>query len=414
MMASVPQMRPRPSVAAGEAGAPAGAADADLFARLLAATPRGAGGEASLPDLATPEGGDAATPEEGASPEELVNLLAPPVQAAAPAPAPMPVSQVAPQPVPTEQPAVTSADPVPVSGQQAPTTPIDQVPPAAPAAAPLVPVAAKAGIDSKAPAVSAPVSPPPLRAPKAVKAEALAPVAAPEGETSVEVPAKPVPATAHAKSAEVRPEALPPRPVVGAERRQGPTPVKAAATRIVERAAAPVVETAQPSVTIAAPVLPMPQAQPLRAEASSDVPAPVPADAPELDLQTDAEWLDRLARDIARAGDGSAPLRFRLHPQTLGHLGVELAQTEQGTAIRLTAETEAARALIAEAQPRLLAEARAQGVRIAEAQVDLAGSGGRDGSDPRRNDEPKAASPRSHAAAADEREEPPETSDRFA
>jgi len=54
--------------------------------------------------------------------------------------------------------------------------------------------------------------------------------------------------------------------------------------------------------------------------------------------------------------------------------------------VRLTADTEAARTIIADARPQLVAEARAQGVRIAETHVDLgsgsqsqAGQGQRDG-----------------------------------
>lgn len=106
-----------------------------------------------------------------------------------------------------------------------------------------------------------------------------------------------------------------------------------------------------------------------------------------LDMSSDTEWLDRLARDIAQAGSRDTPLRFRLHPQTLGHLHVELQQGDHGTAVRLTVETEAARQLLADAQPRLAAEARAQGVRIAETHVDLTGSGREAPGDRRRQDE---------------------------
>jgi flagellar hook-length control protein FliK len=80
-------------------------------------------------------------------------------------------------------------------------------------------------------------------------------------------------------------------------------------------------------------------------------------------------------------------LRFRLNPETLGTLNVELSQGAQGASVRLTAETEAARAIIAEAQPRLIAEARAQGVRIAEAHVDLGGGGGASGQSRRHGEE---------------------------
>ena len=105
----------------------------------------------------------------------------------------------------------------------------------------------------------------------------------------------------------------------------------------------------------------------------------------QLDFAHEGEWLDQLAKDIARTG-GDGQLRFRLNPEHLGSLHVELTQGAAGASVRLTADTEAARTIIADARPQLIAEARAQGVRIAEAHVDLgsgsqsqAGQGQRDG-----------------------------------
>jgi flagellar hook-length control protein FliK len=93
----------------------------------------------------------------------------------------------------------------------------------------------------------------------------------------------------------------------------------------------------------------------------------------QLDLAHEGEWLDRLARDIARSSGTEGALRFRLNPEHLGTLHVQLTQGDAGASLRLTADSEAARAIIADAQPRLVAEARAQGVRIAETHVDLGG-----------------------------------------
>ena len=94
----------------------------------------------------------------------------------------------------------------------------------------------------------------------------------------------------------------------------------------------------------------------------------------QLDMAHEGEWLDQLARDISRStGSDGSPLRFRLNPENLGSLRVEISQDRNGAAVRLTTDTEAARAIIAEAQPRLVAEARAQGIRISEAHVDLGG-----------------------------------------
>jgi flagellar hook-length control protein FliK len=95
-----------------------------------------------------------------------------------------------------------------------------------------------------------------------------------------------------------------------------------------------------------------------------------------LDLARDTQWLDTLARDIARAAQSDNLLRFQLNPEHLGSLKVELLNGAHGTSVKLTADTEAARAILADAQPRLVAEARAQGLRISETQVDLSGHGG--------------------------------------
>jgi flagellar hook-length control protein FliK len=92
-----------------------------------------------------------------------------------------------------------------------------------------------------------------------------------------------------------------------------------------------------------------------------------------LDVARDGEWLDRLARDIAGFATENGRLRFQLNPEHLGTLRVELANGGEGTSVRFTADTDAARALIADAQPRLVAEAKAHGLKIAETHVDLGG-----------------------------------------
>lgn len=95
-----------------------------------------------------------------------------------------------------------------------------------------------------------------------------------------------------------------------------------------------------------------------------------------LDLAHDGAWLDRLARDIAASADKDGRMRFQLNPERLGSLHVEIAPGANGASVRFTAESEAARALIADAQPQLVAEARAQGMRIADTQVDLSNQNG--------------------------------------
>ncbi len=153
----------------------------------------------------------------------------------------------------------------------------------------------------------------------------------------------------------------------------------------------PPVVALQRTLTEALPAFAAPQAAPIEAApVSASAPAPLSAAdkaiEQQLDLAQESAWLDRLAKDIARTASGEGSLRFRLHPEHLGSLHVEMTQGAAGASVRMTAETEAARAIIADAQPRLVAEARAQGVRISEAHVDLgSGSGGGQpqGGDPR-------------------------------
>ncbi|WP_207791135.1 flagellar hook-length control protein FliK [Allosphingosinicella flava] len=110
-----------------------------------------------------------------------------------------------------------------------------------------------------------------------------------------------------------------------------------------------------------------------------------------LDLAKDSEWLDQLAKDIAQTSGKEGILRFRLNPETLGTLKVEVASSQAGMSVRMTADTETARAIVADAQPRLVSEARAQGVRIMETHVDL-GTGSQHGSsDARHHQEGEAA-----------------------
>ena len=93
----------------------------------------------------------------------------------------------------------------------------------------------------------------------------------------------------------------------------------------------------------------------------------------QVDLAKQGAWLDGIAHDIAATGDASSPLRFGVAPQHLGSVQVELLRSAEGAAVTLTASNEAGRAALADAKPQLLADARAQGLHIASAQVDVGG-----------------------------------------
>ena len=164
-----------------------------------------------------------------------------------------------------------------------------------------------------------------------------------------------------------------------------PIQVPAAPAAIQVAAPLPSAELPQPALSPAG-ALPAPAVSEKAAAVDGTSTADLAVER-KLDLTRDGQWLDRLARDIARAASDDSPLRFRLHPQTLGSLHVELQQGDRGTAVRMTVDTEAARQILTDAQPRLTAEARAQGVRIAETHVEMSSNGRHAPGDQRRQDE---------------------------
>lgn len=95
-----------------------------------------------------------------------------------------------------------------------------------------------------------------------------------------------------------------------------------------------------------------------------------------LNLRDDPAWVADLAREIVRAQGKQDDIRFRLMPQHLGRLDVSIRQGEDGLAVSVTAETAAAQAIIAAAQPRLSDELRSQGVKLAGGEPGLAQHGG--------------------------------------
>lgn len=90
-----------------------------------------------------------------------------------------------------------------------------------------------------------------------------------------------------------------------------------------------------------------------------------------LSIARNGAWLDRLARDIATTADNGGNLHFKLDPQHLGALSVAITHTADGASIRLVADNDVTRNILLDAQPRLMDEARAQGLRVSDTQVDL-------------------------------------------
>jgi flagellar hook-length control protein FliK len=133
-------------------------------------------------------------------------------------------------------------------------------------------------------------------------------------------------------------------------------------------AATPTTPAAQPAMHAVPPVL-----LSNGIESASPQRAPAPASSPMLDFGGGDEWINELARDIARVASPDGTMRFRLSPETLGEMKVEITQSERGSHVRMNVTTEAAQQALAEAQPKLVAEARAQGVRIAETEISFTG-----------------------------------------
>ncbi|PZQ20064.1 MAG: hypothetical protein DI569_16610 [Sphingopyxis macrogoltabida] len=159
-----------------------------------------------------------------------------------------------------------------------------------------------------------------------------------------------------------------PQPVVAAA--SAPTETASTGSDATDSATAAPAQPAAPVMT-AAVATPAPVAVEAAPFAESLAPALSEALAEkQLDLAAGDAWLDDLARDIVRTAGNEGPLRFRLNPETLGSLAIHVERRDDGAAIRIEADTEAAARVLSEAQPRLFAEARAQGLRIAESTVD--------------------------------------------
>lgn len=119
---------------------------------------------------------------------------------------------------------------------------------------------------------------------------------------------------------------------------------------------------------------------------------------PALDLTADSglqRMIDRIEtlRDAADAGD----TRVRLIPDALGSIDVAVRQEGERVHVHFTAEQDATRALIAEAQPRLTELAAARGVRIGDTSVSTGTGGGN--APPQPQAQPRAAPPGAPASA---------------
>ena len=89
-----------------------------------------------------------------------------------------------------------------------------------------------------------------------------------------------------------------------------------------------------------------------------------------LDLARQSAWIDDIARDIARAGDGQGVSRFTVAPAQLGTVEVTIARAGPAAEIVITAADPIARERLGEGRHRLAEEARAQGVELRSVRVE--------------------------------------------
>jgi hypothetical protein len=187
----------------------------------------------------------------------------------------------------------------------------------------------------------------------------------------------------------IPPEAAAAAPVALPIQPDAPRPARAAPALPVMSAPAPTAEPAPPAAptpqeavsstppvdiapTDATPAAP--DSQPV-AIAAPQLRAALP-DVPQTPIDTaDPRWIARVADEIARTASSDGRARFRLNPETLGSVEVTVRHTADGISVRFEVENESTRTLIAHAEQRLHAEARANGLRIADTQVDLADRG---------------------------------------
>lgn len=190
--------------------------------------------------------------------------------------------------------------------------------------------------------------------------------------------------TAVADTKVSRPAAREPNPIAGQPGRleHADATMRSARPPVNHLAAPPETPVTRPKVDLQADAVAGLAGQAPVQVASAESPA-VPNSAPSvadgiatrtLSIASDTQWLDTLARDIAATAGKDGSMSFRLDPQHLGSLTVHITHGHDGASIRLSADTEAGRAMLTDAQPRLAAEARAQGLTLKETSVDLGGS----------------------------------------
>ncbi len=89
-----------------------------------------------------------------------------------------------------------------------------------------------------------------------------------------------------------------------------------------------------------------------------------------IDMGSGGQWIDGLAREIAALSKGEGQGSFRLSPEHLGPMRVEIRAGDQGANVTLTVETKAAEAMLVQDRHLLKADAQLSALRIGEVTVE--------------------------------------------
>lgn len=280
-----------------------------------------------------------------------------------------------------------------VSVPSAVIQPAPQIAPAVPAAAPVVPV--------QQVAQPAPVATPVI---------AVAPIAAPV--TPIAAAASPVTPIAAPAAAPTQPTTVPQeaQQQAAAPLHRAPTAQLVAAPQVQQQVAAQAMfdggqpggsqrddrgDTPEAVITPIHNVTTQPAAQPV---------AQVTAPQPPLDLAR-RDWMEGMIDRIEtiQSEGGARETRIRLTPDALGSIDVSITHDEGGVRVHIAADSAQARAMLAEAAPRLTEMAESRGLKLAQANVDPGAAGtGQGQRDTRQPEAPVPTRPASARTAAND------------
>lgn len=263
------------------------------------------------------------------------------------------------QPLPGLQPEpslISGGSGVPDAGSAAIRSALDLVSPAAATPVATAPVAI---VSDGTPVVTPAVSTPAAATDAAVAAAAIAPAVA--ERNGIVAPAAPAAARLSSSTPQAGSPSSTPAPasVPSTAAVLGPRSVGTGARRVAladEDGKAPLSGVAASVLGMGAPV-PSSQAQPVAA-------------ATQAPLDTrDPSWITQLADRIAQAEAGTGKTSIRLSPDALGAVQVSVRRVGGRFAVSVDADEPQAQALLAQAQPQLVALAAARGVTIDTAPV---------------------------------------------